>query len=81
MVNDGGNEYFCLIPPNDKGASLGNVSIYICTGKNENTHVRVYKSGTNDAIYDRTIAEAYGVTALVGLPGNIKGEYVVILDD
>jgi hypothetical protein len=37
MVSDGGNEYFCLLPANDYTASTGNLSIYICTGKQKNT--------------------------------------------
>ena len=39
--NDGGNEYFVIIPPNDAGASTGELGIYICSGNNTNTRVIV----------------------------------------
>jgi hypothetical protein len=72
MAGDGGNEYFCLFPPNDRNAALGNMSLYVCSGNKPNTTVRIYKGENKEPLITRTITEPFQVIALCAGTG-VKG--------
>lgn len=84
LASGGGNEFYCLLPPNDRSASVGNVSVYICSGEDcsaENpTIVMVERAGITGAIATFTL-EAPGISvALTATDGSGVQNGKAILD-